>query len=96
MQEAMQKIIQSQKDYFLQIWDGLSPQQRKLLLALSEENSNIFSEEYHKRHRLGAISSSQTAARKLVADQLIVKEGFAYLFADPLFRQYLKTQMTIS
>jgi len=96
LREAMQKIIQSQKDYFLQIWDGLSPQQRKLLLALSEENSNIFSEEYHKRHRLGAISSSQTAARKLVADQLIVKEGFAYLFADPLFRQYLKTQMTIS
>ncbi|MDZ4121722.1 MAG: hypothetical protein U1C33_04835, partial [Candidatus Cloacimonadaceae bacterium] len=89
LDEVTQKIIRSQKDYFMQIWDGLSLQQRKLMLALCMENTGIFSEDFHKRHRLGALSSSQTALRKLVSDQLIIKESNTYLFADPLFKLYL-------
>jgi len=95
LDNVLEKVIDSQKDYFLQIWEILSPQQRKVLLALCRENRAIFSEDYHRRHHLGVISSSQRAVRKLVADQIIVKEDNEYLFSDPLFKSYLIKRIAI-
>ncbi len=88
-------MLDNLADFFLQIWDGLSLQQKRIVLALSRENTNPFSQDYHKRYRLGPISSSQRAIQKLLADQLLAKRGSAYEFSDPLFLLFIRKRFLV-
>ncbi len=90
LERALESMLDNLADFFLRIWDGLSLQQKRIVLALSRENTNPFSQDYHKRYRLGPISSSQRAIQKLLADQLLAKRGSAYEFSDPLFLLFIR------
>lgn len=94
LQKAMENMMANLNDFFLQIWDGLSLQQKKLLIAISIENSNIFSRDYHARHRLGAVSSTQRAAQNLILLQLLSKHDSCYEFCDPLFKRFVGTRIS--
>lgn len=94
LQKAMENMMANLNDFFLQIWDGLSLQQKKLLIAISIENTNIFSRDYHARHRLGAVSSTQRAAQNLIALQILGKNEGSYEFCDPLFRRFVRMKIS--
>ncbi len=91
--QALEAVLNNQSDYFLQVWSSLSIQQKKLLSALSLDQSNPFSQEFHTKHKLGAISSSQRAMQKLISEQIISKENGNINFGDPLFKLYITSRM---
>jgi len=87
--KALENVLDNQSDYFMQIWDGLSLQQKKLLQAVAVDQGNLFSAEYHQKHQLGAVSSTQRAMQKLLSDQIISKTEGIYWISDPLFKQFI-------
>jgi len=94
MNTAMERMLNNLNDYFMQIWEGVSLQQKKILIALSKESTNIFSSEYHAKHHLGAISSSQRAINKLIKEQIIIKTSVDYEFGDPFFKLFIRLRIT--
>ncbi|MCB5262869.1 MAG: ATP-binding protein [Candidatus Cloacimonetes bacterium] len=91
--QAVQTVLDNQKDYFMQIWDTLSIQQKKTLVALSKDNSNPYSLDYQKLHNLGATSTIQGAIKRLIADEIIVFDTDVYLFSDPLFKLFIQLRI---
>lgn len=52
-------MIESQTDYYLEIYSNLSGNQNSLLIAISKDGGNIFSKEYMAKHNLSTVSSTQ-------------------------------------
>ncbi len=92
--QALEALLNNQSDYFLQVWTSLSIQQKKLLSALSIDQGNPFSQDFHTKHKLGAISSSQRAMQKLISEQIISKENGSITFSDPLLKLFISSRMT--
>lgn len=93
--QALEKMLTNLAEFFQQIWSGLSLQQKKILTALSRENTRVFSQDYHERHRLGATSTSQRAVQKLLAEQLISQADSGFEFCDPLFLLFIQSRIAI-
>ena len=55
--QATENILNNQQDYFHQLFDQLSPYQKKVLQALSSERTMIFSQDYMKKYDLGAVAA---------------------------------------
>jgi len=95
LDKAVGGMLINLSDYFQQIMDSLSIHQKKVLVALSKDNVKVFSQEYHRTHHLGAISTTQRAVQKLVAEQLISPSDTGYEFGDPLFLLYLRSRINL-
>ena len=87
---AVNRLIDAQSDYYLELYSSLSDYQKKVLLAISENGSNIFSREYGEKYNLSPGSSTQRAVQKIIDLALIEKSGEKYLFSDPFFRRFIK------
>jgi len=94
LERALINLIDGLNDYFFKLWDDLSPVQKKVLIGLIADRSNPYSQEFMQRHGLGAISSTQRSLEKLIASELITKEGSIYRFTDPLFRLFLQLRIS--
>ena len=72
------------------IWEGLSPYQRLVLMAVAVESGRIYSEEYRHRHRLGPPGRVQKAVAAL-AERDLVAGGTrpGYTVPDPFLRAWL-------
>lgn len=90
---ALSNIIDGLYDYFLKLWDDLSQTQKKVLLGLLNQSSNPYSQDFQKKQRLGATSSTQRAIEKLLSDELVYKEENVFRFNDPLFRLFLRLRI---
>ncbi len=88
--KAIDRIIAGQSDYYLELYDKLSQYQKKLLLALIETGSEVYSKKYAEQHRLSSASSTQRAISKLIDEGIVEKEQSGFQFSDPLFKKYLK------
>lgn len=95
LDKAVSRMLINLSDYFQQIMDSLSTPQKKVLLALSKDNTKVFSQEYHKTHHLGALSTTQRAVQKLIAEQLISSSDNGYEFGDPLFLLYIRSKINL-
>ncbi|MEF3694462.1 MAG: ATP-binding protein [Candidatus Cloacimonadota bacterium] len=94
LSKALETVLNNQSDYFLQVWSGLSIQQKKLVSALAIDSGNPFSQDFHTKHRLGATSSTQRAMQKLISEQIVSKEDGSIIFGDPLFKLYIRSRFT--
>lgn len=68
---ALAQLLDAESAHYVTLWEGLSTHQRLVLLALAGEPGAIYSEEYRRRHRLGAASSVQKSIVRLLARELI-------------------------
>ena len=91
IQTAVSKILNNQLDYFSSMYQGLTPQQQKVLLALRSESEGIFTDKYKKKYNLSALSTTQRAIERLIHLGMIEKESGSYQFSDPFFKAWLKT-----
>ena len=91
IQTAVSKILNNQLDYFSSMYQGLTPQQQKVLLALRSESEGIFTDKYKKKYNLSALSTTQRAIERLIHLGMIEKESGSYQFSDPFFKEWLKT-----
>ena len=88
---AVSKILNNQLDYFTSLYQGLTPNQQKVLLALVVESENIFTENYKKKYNLSAVSTTQRAIERLIYLAIIEKVSGFYHFSDPFFKEWLKS-----
>ncbi|MEA3499397.1 MAG: ATP-binding protein [Candidatus Marinimicrobia bacterium] len=90
LDKAIDKIINNQTDYYVELFEKISNYQKKLLLALIKENSNIFSKDFSEKYNMSSVSSTQRAVNRLIEIGIIEKIGNNFTFSDPLFKRFLK------
>lgn len=89
IQQCAQQIINVKDDYYSELFGRLSETQCKLLIALTKEQTGIFSASYIRKYRLHASSSVQKAALALIVDGIIDKDAGQYHICDPFFKRYI-------
>lgn len=92
---GVDKIIDQQYDYYLEIFNKLSPYQKKVLRALTNSAENVYSSEYTLQHDLSGASSTQRAIAKLTDIGIINKQQNSFSFTDPFFRMFLQKKIFI-
>jgi len=83
------KVLALKSDYYMELFDHRSQNQKQLLNALTFEGKNIFSAAYIKKYRLSAIGTLQRSVRELVNDGIIEKRDNEYFIADPFFKLFV-------
>jgi len=87
--KAIEGIISSQSDFYLELYDKLSKYQKKVLLAIVESGTEIYSRKYAEKFGLSSASSTQRAVNKLRDEGIIEKENNRVIFSDPFFKKYI-------
>ena len=88
---AIQQLLYNQNDYFLNIWQNLNINQQKVIKGLAQQNTDIFSKEYHEKFKLGSMSSTQRSVEKLINESIIDKENTDYYFEDPFLKIWINS-----
>jgi uncharacterized protein len=92
---ALVQVLDAESAHYTTLWEGLAAHQRLVLLALASESGPVYSEEYRRRHRLGAVSSVQKSIARLVARELIEQvPGNGYRIADIFLRAWIGQRAT--
>ncbi len=87
--KSADKILELKQDYYFELFDRCTVYQKKLLRALAISGQNIYSNDYARKFRLSAHSTTQKAIDGLINDGIIDKQGNHYLFNDPFFKRYI-------
>ncbi len=80
-------VLADLEDSYLTIWDGLTPNQRKTLLAIARGERDLFSGEFAKAHDFASPASVQSALRKLKDVEVVTETGGTCRIAD-IFMEY--------
>ena len=86
---SIRQVVSLKKDYYAELYDRLSLQQKKLVRAIAHCGEGLFSTAFTKRFSLGSTSSTQKAATVLTEQGIIEKENGNFHVADPFFRRFL-------
>ena len=89
IRQCAQQIVIVKDDYYNELFGKLSETQCKLLIALTKEQTGIFSSAYIRKYHLRASSSVQKAAAALVEEGIVDKEAGSYYICDPFFKRYI-------
>ncbi len=79
------------RDQYEQLMLTFSVAQKKLLIALANEQTREFDEDYRRRHVLGAPSTVNSAKRKLIEDGHLEQMPIGCTIADPFFAEFLRS-----
>jgi len=93
LERAVDKIINNQGDFFMRQYEILTSHQQRVLVAVCEENRNVFTSDFAERFHLTPISSTQRSLEKLLKEGILSKSGDTYNFNDPFFRLWLKKRI---
>lgn len=89
--QALDKMLERERQVYETILDGLTQMQKNLLIALSAEpKAQIFSSEFLSRFHLGSASSVQRAFQGLIEKDILDKENDHVAFQDPFFPLWLQ------
>lgn len=87
--QCADQILHLKSDYYFELFDRQSAYQKKLLKALAISGQNVFSNDYTKRFRLSAPSSTQKAIQHLLNEGIIEKSQHEYTYSDPFFKAFI-------
>lgn len=89
--QAYRHLAGFNRDQYEQLMLTFSVAQKKLLIALSNEQTREFDEAYRRRHALGAPSTVNSAKRKLIEDGHLEQLPIGCTIADPFFAEFLRS-----
>jgi hypothetical protein len=90
VEAAFARLSGFNRDQYEQLMLTFSTAQKKLLIALSKENTREFDDAYRVRHALGVSSTVNSAKKRLLEDGILENVSGAYTLADPFFAAYLR------
>ncbi len=94
-ERAIERIMESQREFYSHIWDGLSRYQRRMLRALAkEETDSPYASDFIERNRLKSPSHAKRALGGLLEKQLVEKEEGTYRVADLFLREWVVRSLT--
>ena len=95
MTEALDDLIGQNSTLFLQQTEGLSSYQMNFLKALAAgETGDFTSAAILKKYNLGSKSNISRLTDTLIKKELIEKSGRTVTIADPVFRLWMRTQLS--
>lgn len=71
VERALARVVEAENAHYTTLWEALAPQQRLVLLALTQGGEEVYSERYRRRHGLGAASSVQRSLKRLIELDLV-------------------------
>ena len=94
VEEALSRVLRSERNHFAQLWDDAPHPQRLLMLALADEPSrNIYSADYHSRHELPANPTMQTALAGLAKKEIAGRSRDGeHCVIEPFFAEWLQRE----
>ena len=93
VESALDEVLRSEHNHFSRIWDDATHNERLLLLALADEPSRGYGEEYRARHDLPSPSHIQRAVGALVKEEVVGRgEDGTYSIAEPFFGEWVKRE----
>ncbi|MGZ8782824.1 MAG: AAA family ATPase [Gaiellaceae bacterium] len=96
LERALDQVLRSENAHFTRLWETSSRNQRQVLQALAQEPLRAAtSEAYRRRYGLPAPSSVQKALDRLVAQEVVFREGpGAYRIAEPFLADWIRRSGT--
>ncbi len=94
VEEALVRVLRSEHNHFIQVWDEAPRPQRLLLVALADEpTSAVYGAPYHERHELPPNPTLQTALRGLLRKELVARnEEREYCVIEPFLSEWLRRE----
>jgi len=87
---ALAQVLRSEHNHFSRIWDDATHNERLLLIALAEEPSGAYGEDYRRRHDLPSPSHVQRAAGQLVKEEIVGRDATGSLrIVEPFFAEWV-------
>jgi len=86
---VLSEIMADLEDSYISIWEHLSSNQRRLLLAIVSGRSDLFSGDFVRDYDFRSPASVQSALRKLLGREIVSREGENYEVADVFLRSWL-------
>lgn len=90
---SMSSILELKDDYYWELTNRQSSHRKKLLLALSHDVKEIYSENTSRKYDLGTPSSTQKSVEVLINEGIIEKDKEKYEFSDPIYKQFVKNNL---
>lgn len=88
---ALSAVLTKENHAFVELWDALSPAERRLCAALAETGpAAIYSSEFLLRYHLGASSTVQRIADRLMKKGIIDRSPRAFQIVDPFFIHWIR------
>jgi hypothetical protein len=90
--QAIANILRIHNDLFIRMWDSMTIPQRKVLFALSLENtiSSIYSVTLIQKYNLRSASHVRRAMNQLIKNGIVEKANSDYYVADIFFKEWIK------
>ncbi len=87
------EILEQESTFFGQIARLVTPNQWKLLKAVAEEGrvSNVFQSDFIKKYDLHPTSSVQVSLRKLIEQEILIKDNGKIRIQDLLFQRWIQS-----
>jgi len=89
-EQAIQRLLLNQNDYFLGIWMQLTPYQRKTITAIAANETGSYDKKFLQEYNLYPVSSLQKALKSLTNQDILEKENTRYRLNDPFFELWIK------
>lgn len=91
--EAIQRILNLKSDYYWELTNKQTAYRKKVLYALSQSVSEIFSRQTAENFNLGATSSTQKAMNVLIEEGIIDRKQSIYVFSDPFYKIFITNNL---
>jgi hypothetical protein len=94
LQEAVTRVLRSERNHFSQLWDEAPHAQRLLMLALADEpTGSIYATAYHERHELPGNPTLQTALAGLIRKEIAGRDVDGdYQVVEPFLAEWLQRE----
>ena len=87
--EAVKQVLELKSDYYWELTHKHTSYRKKVLFALSQSASELFSKKTTKDFDLGAVSSTQKAIDVFINDGIIERNQSKYDFSDPIYKKFI-------
>ncbi|KUG21036.1 hypothetical protein ASZ90_009216 [hydrocarbon metagenome] len=84
------EVIADLEDSYLTIWGSLTPNQKKVLLAVAQGEGDLFSGTFVRAYDFRSPASVQSALRKLIEKEIVAETGGTYRLSDIFMGYWLK------
>jgi len=91
IERALSHVLDAEDAHYTTLWEDLAAHQRLVLVALTGDMESVYSEDYRRRHRLGAASSVQKSIARLLDREVIeAAPGGGYRIGDVFLRAWIR------
>ncbi len=90
IEQALVHVLRSEHNNLARLWEGATPNERLVLLALLEEPGSVYAEAYRARHGLPAAASVQRAMATLEREDVVERmPGGGWRISEPFLVAWL-------